>query len=205
MARFHLALALTALLLANFALSQPAPTPAPAAAASPPPGDGRRPKKDWKPDHDNDHGPRDADSDHRPPLPPLDDQGQPPRFKKWIDQMSPDERQRFQDNWKRWKEMGDDERKNWQQRAMDERERVKKIIDDTISKLGLNLDADQREVFVLRYRQERRKIEEQLRKEFDDRREAEVNGMLQRLKAEFSKPAAAATPAPEAPKPSATP
>jgi hypothetical protein len=200
---------LIALLSPGIAVAQPAP---PTAAATPsaskptPPPDGRRPKKD------HDHDPGDRDSGRRPPLPPLDhagpgDQGGQDgplaRFKKKMDQMSPEEREHFQENWKRWKQMGDGERKDWQQRAMDERERIKKVIDDTISKLGLKLDDDQREVFVLRYRQERRKIEEQLRSEMDAKRQAEVNEMLQRLKVEFSTPKPAPAPAPA--KPAATP
>lgn len=143
------------------------------------------------------------DGDRRPPPPLLDNDSPLVRFKKRLEEMSPDERQHFQDNWKRWKQMGEGEQKDWQGRAAEERERMKKVIDDTIQKLGLKLDADQREVFVLRYRQERRKIEEQLRKEMDDKRESEINEMLQRLKGEFStaKPA----PAPGTAKPAATP
>ncbi len=142
--------------------------------------------------------------DRRPP-PDENGDGQSGRFKKRLEQMSPDERQHFLDNWKRWKEMGDGERKDWQQRAMDERNRMKKVIDDAIQGLGLKLDDDQREVFVLRYRQERRKIEEQLCQEMTAKRESEINEMLQRLKNEFSAPRPTPTPAPAAEKPAAKP
>jgi hypothetical protein len=131
-------------------------------------------------------------------------QGEEPMFQKFrerLEQMSPEERQKFKDNWKRWKEMGDDERKDWQKRAMEERDRLKQNVDDALSKLGLKLDDDQREVFALRYRQERRKLEQSLCKEMDEKREAGVDEILQRLKTEFSnspkptpKPTPAATP-----------
>ena len=212
MARSFLVFALIALFPAVVG-GQPVPGPDATPAGTPatpksqvqgPGSNDWRPKKDRDPKHDQKreaYGPRDRDHDHdhdpdhRPP--PKDD-GPAGPFKKRLEQMSPEEREHFQENWKRWKQMGDGERKDWQQRAMDERERIRKIIDDTISNLGLNLDQDQRQVFVLRYRQERRKIEEALRKEFDDKRTREVDAMLQRLKTEFSTPKPAPTATPDA-------
>jgi len=186
MARSFLALALTSLLSTGLALAQPAPscTPSP----SPLPGEGKRPKKD-----------RDGrENDRRPPMPPVDREGPLGRFKKKLEQMTPEERQHFQDNWKRWREMNDGERRDWQKRAMDEREHLKHNIDDAIAALGLKLDADRREVFALRYRQERRKLEQQISEETEAKRKAGIDDILARLKAEFStpKPAPAATPAP---------
>jgi len=141
-------------------------------------------------------------------LPSRDDEEGPfKRFHDKLDKMGPKEREQFKQNWQRWKEMGDKERKDWQQRASEERERVKKCIDDAIAKAGLTLNNDQREIFVVRYRQERRKIEEQLRQEMDIQREQKIDEMLVRLKAEFSAaPKPATTPEkPAAASPSATP
>jgi hypothetical protein len=177
MARFLLR-ALTCLAPAAMAVAQPAPSASPSPSASPavPPAPNawhRPPPKDWRSFQD---------------------------FKKKLDQMTPEERARFKENWKRWKEMGDRERAEFQQRAAQEHAWMDKAIDDAVAKLGLTLDHDQKEVFALRYKQERRKIEEALCQEMRTKRDQQLNDMLQRLKTEFStpKPAATATPAPTA-------
>jgi hypothetical protein len=175
MARSLLVVSLIALVSSGFALAEPADSPAPSPR---PPGD-HPPKGD--------------------PSPRNDDEGPFKRFHDRLDKMGPKEREQFKQNWQRWKQMGDRERKDWQQRAAEERERVRQCIDDAIAKTGLTLDNDQREVFVVRYRQERRKIEEQLRQEMDAKREQKIDEMLVRLKAEFTtapKPSASPSPSP---------
>jgi hypothetical protein len=187
MARPFRALALISLVPAALAFAEPecTPSPSPSPAGSP---------NNWWGKFDRGRGPGGPD---RRPSGDGDADGPLARFKKRLEQMSPEERQRFQENWKRWKQMGNGEQRDWQGRAEEERDRMKKVIDDTIQKIGLKLDDDQREVFVLRYRQERRKIEEQLRQEMDAKRATEIDAMLQRLKAEFSAPKpAAASPKP---------
>lgn len=154
------------------------PSPAPTAAPSASPGDENRPRR---------------------PGPGRDDDDPAKWFRQKLEQMDPKDREHFRENWQRWKEMGDRERADWKKRAAAEQDRLKKSVDDAIAKTGLTLTADQREVFTLRYRQERRKIEEQLCKEMSAKRQDRIDAMLTQLKAEFS-PAAAA-PA----KPSPTP
>ncbi|MDD5198851.1 MAG: hypothetical protein PHC88_03530 [Terrimicrobiaceae bacterium] len=191
MARSVLALVLTSLLPVIAATAEPPPLAPPAPDAflgkgpNPPPPDATCP--------DRNSPPRDADPMHRPPAPPPGEESLFQGFQKRLEKMGPEERERFKENWKRWKEMGDRERKAWQQRAVEERDRVKKVIDDAIAKTGLSLNEDQKEVFILRYRQERRKIEEQLREEVDAKRRQKIDEMLERLKSEFSaaKPASA--------------
>lgn len=118
------------------------------------------------------------------------------RFKKKLEQMTPEERERFKENWKRWKEMGDRERAEFKQRAAQEHAWMDKAIDDAIAKLGLTLDHDQKEVFALRYKQERRKIEEAICREMKAKRDQQLDDMLQRLKTEFSTPKPEATSSP---------
>jgi len=110
--------------------------------------------------------------------------------------MTPEERERFKENWQRWKEMGDREKAEFKQRAAQEHAWMDKTIDDAVAKLGLTLDHDQKEVFALRYKQERRKIEEAICQEMRAKRDQQLNDMLQRLKVEFSTPKPAATPSP---------
>jgi hypothetical protein len=109
-------------------------------------------------------------------------------FKKRLAQMSPEERQHFEKNWERWKAMDDRERQEWKQRAMEARQRMKQTVDQAIAELGLQLTDDQRQVFTLRYFQERRKIEEELCKEMATKRDQMLSDMLQRLKTEFNAP-----------------
>lgn len=179
MARFLL-LSLGACSLTLAAVAQPSPPP----NAPPKPGDapGNRPgnppcKRGW----DGEDSPGE-------------------RFKRRLEKLSPEERERFQKNWDRWKAMGEKERDELRQRAEVERERVRRTIDDAIARAGLTLDKDQREVFAVRYRQERRKIEEDLRREFERVRSARIDQVLEKLKAEFTpaRPAAEASPSPSA-------
>lgn len=121
------------------------------------------------------------------------------KFKERLEKMSPEERKHFEENWKRWKEMGDRERKEWQRRTAEARERMEKAVDETLQKLELTLDADRREVFALRYRQERKKIEEELCREMGERRQEMIEQMQQRLKSEFTGGGQPAPIAPAAP------
>lgn len=113
----------------------------------------------------------------------------PGRFKDKLEKMSPEERQHFEENWERWKKMGEREREEWKRRADEARKRVEKAIDDTLAKLDLKLDQDRREAFALRYRQERKNIEKQICEKMDQERKVMIDAMLQRLKVEFASPA----------------
>ena len=113
--------------------------------------------------------------------------------------MPPEQRQRFRENFQRWKEMPPEERDVMRDREQVRHEKMAKEIDDAIKNSGLQLDSDHREVFAMRYAQERRKIEEQLRKEIDAKRQPMMHEMLDRLKKEFGQYlSAASSPSPAA-------
>ena len=57
----------------------------------------------------------------------------------------------------------------------------RKEIEEAIRSTGLQLDPDRRQVFVLRYAQERRKIEEQLRSEMEQKRQTMLREMIVNL------------------------
>jgi len=96
--------------------------------------------------------------------------------------------------------MSPEEQELFRDRELFRREKIAVEIQDAIGKSGLHLDNDQREVYVLRYTQERRKIEEALHKEMDAQRESMVSAMLARLKLEFaSTPSPSPTDKPAAP------
>lgn len=107
----------------------------------------------------------------------------------------------MRENFERWKKMPPEERDAMRGREQFRREKIAQEIDESIRKSGLHLDADHREVYALRYTQERRKIEEQLRREMEAKRRPMMRDMLERLKGEFSHTTAAAP----SPSPAASP
>ena len=80
--------------------------------------------------------------------------------------------------------------------GMDEERRkfAREEIDRAMSDSGLRLDEEKRQLFVRRYFEERRTIEEKLRRESDEKRRQLLGEMRARLKQEFE--TAAAKPAP---------
>ena len=77
----------------------------------------------------------------------------------------------------------------------DERRKLaREEIDRAMSDSGLHLDEEKRKHFVHRYFEERRTIEEKLRKESDEKRRQLLGEMRARLKQEFE--TSAAKPAP---------
>jgi dsDNA-binding SOS-regulon protein len=120
----------------------------------------------------------------KPPKPPKPDEWTEARH--LFEQLSPDQKNKFLDNLDQWKAMSPEEQELFRDRELFRREKIAEEIQDAINKSGLKLDDDQREVYALRYTQERRKIEEALHKEMDLKRQSMVGEMLSRLKLEFS-------------------
>jgi len=105
-----------------------------------------------------------------------------------FEQLSPDQKKKFLDNLDQWKSMSPEEQELMRDRELFRREKIALEIQQALGKSGLHLDDDQRAVYILRYTQERRKIEEALHKEMDAKRQVMVDAMLARLKVEFSSP-----------------
>src|SRR5581483_11390989 len=153
----------SAALSASTAFAQnnsPAPNPAPSAPPKPPP----------------------------PAMKPPGDQRKPDEFedaRRVFEKLPPEQREHFRENFQRWKEMPSPEKEALRDREQFRRERMAQEIDESIRKSGLQLDPDHREVYALRYAQERRKIEEKLRKEMEEKRKPLLDDMMKRLKAEF--------------------
>lgn len=148
------------------------PTPAPAKAPQPP----------SKPPQPN------------PTFPPAQPgKGDTADVQRWFNQLSPGDQKKFVDNLLQWRSMSPEEQELLRDRDLIRREKIAEEIQDAIAKSGLYLDEDQKEVYQLRYTQERRKIEDAIRKQTDAMRATMLNEMLARLKAEFAN---APTPAP---------
>ena len=106
--------------------------------------------------------------------------------RKAIEALTPEQRKRFQENFQRWSNLPPDEKKALADREIFRRKKIAEDSDAALKEAGLELDADRRELFARRYGEERRKIEEQLHKELDDKRRPLLKEVIARLKAEFS-------------------
>lgn len=115
--------------------------------------------------------------------------GQSPEFndvRRAIDQLTPEQRQRFLENFKRWASLPPEERKALADREIMRRKKMEESIQAAMKEAGLQLEGERRAHFVRRYSEERRKLEEQLRKEIEEKRAAMLKDILARLQAEFS-------------------
>ena len=79
--------------------------------------------------------------------------------------MSPEDRQRFQSNVERWRQMPPEERRELREREGLRQERLKREAEAAIRASGLQLEAERRQQYELRYMQERKRIEQELRRE----------------------------------------
>ena len=111
-------------------------------------------------------------------------------MRKALDALTPEQRKRFQENFLRWTNLSPEEKKALQDREEIRKKFVAQEIETAIKESGLELDPERREQFVKRYGEERRKIEEQVRKEMIEKRKPLVREMVAKLKQEFSSAAA---------------
>lgn len=111
--------------------------------------------------------------------------------------MTSEQRARFRENLQRWEQMTSEERKALRDQEEFRRQRMLREIDKSIQRSGLQLDQPTRERYVQRYMDERRKIEELLQMEMQEKRRPLIEEMLNRLKEEFSPRSSPSTPPPE--------
>jgi hypothetical protein len=152
-------------------LAQTTPDPAtPASPATPPAAPEEHPQKD----------------------PKLAKAVESPAFdnvRKALDALTPEQRKRFQENFIRWSNLSPEEKKALRDREELRKKLVAQEVETVLKDSGLELDPDRREQFLKRYSEERRKIEEQLRKEAAEKRKPLLREMVARLKQEFATPA----------------
>jgi len=107
--------------------------------------------------------------------------------RKALDALTPEQRKRFQENFWRWANLSPEEKKALRDREDQRKKIIEQDIQAALQEAGLQqLDGDRRVQFAQRYGEERRKIEEQLRKETMEKRKPMVKEMIARLKSEFS-------------------
>lgn len=124
---------------------------------------------------------------HGPPGPPGHFfHGPKPQFKNVRPrfQLSPEDRQTFRKNAERWLQMSPEERKLMREREQLRRARIRTEAEAVLRDSGLQLDRTKRDLFHERFLQERRRIDRELRQEYELRRQQQ----LERLKKEFQPP-----------------
>ena len=110
----------------------------------------------------------------------------PEFWKKHLDQLSPEQKERFKEKIEKWKALPPEEREMLLNRDQMRRERIRLEVEEVLKNSGLKLDKDRQEMFMLRYTQERHKIEEQLRRELEEKRRPLLKELTDRLTTEFS-------------------
>jgi len=122
----------------------------------------------------------------------------PPPIEQKLENLTPQQRQRFQENLERWKKLPKVQQDELRREAKFHRERILQEINEAIEKTGLKLDEQQRQVFTYRYAQERRTLEEKLRENVEEKRREAIAELIWQLSAEFQPipPDPAGTPQP---------
>ena len=119
--------------------------------------------------------------------------------------MSPEDRQRFQSNVERWRQMPPEERRELREREGWRQQRLKREADAAIRESGLQLEAERRQEYERRYMQERKRIEQELRRELREKRERELAPVVERLKKEFTQQGGSSSPGATTPAASGSP
>ena len=117
-------------------------------------------------------------------------------------QLSPEDREGYERNLSLWRSLPPEDKKAIRGLAT---ERIQEETEQAYASSGLNLNDDQREVFALRYRQERRRLEREIQEKALAERNRRLPEIIERIKHEFPATAAAATPPKPTPKPTPTP
>ena len=108
---------------------------------------------------------------------------------KALNALTPEQHKRFSENLVRWMDMPPEEKQALRSYEEFRRKRIVAEVETVLKNLDLNLKEPQRTQFLKRYTEERRTVEQLLRKETEGRRRALLDDLNQRLKAEFSEPA----------------
>jgi hypothetical protein len=107
---------------------------------------------------------------------------------------SPEQQQKFLENLHRWQALSPEEHEILRQRQRLNEKKREESITEAYQKSGLHLNEEQRQQFRKRYLQERSKLEEQLLKETQEKRQAGNAAIIEDLKKEFASSPSGANP-----------
>jgi len=115
-------------------------------------------------------------------------------LRRSIEQLTPEQQQKVLQNLHRWLALSPDERDVLRQRQRVRQQKEEESVTEAYQKSGLRLNEEGREIFRKLYLQERRKLEEQLAKENQEKRQKGDATIVEKLKKEFANsPNASAT------------
>jgi hypothetical protein len=109
-------------------------------------------------------------------------------LRKAFEQLSTEQQERILQNFHRWQDLSQDEKEVLRQRERVQRQKQEASINEAYQKSGLQLNDEQRAQFRKRYLQERRRLEEQLVHDIQEKRQAGNAAIIEILKKEFSNP-----------------
>jgi hypothetical protein len=107
-------------------------------------------------------------------------------LRKAFDQLSAEQQERILQNFHRWQDLSQDEKEVLRQRERVQRQKLEASINEAYQKSGLQLNDEQRAQFRKRYLLERRRLEEQLVHDEQEKRQAGNTAIIEMLKKEFS-------------------
>ncbi len=110
------------------------------------------------------------------------------KSRQMFQQMSPEQRERFIAGFKQFAELPPEKKMEIFQRSEYLRKKIAEDIETAVKESGLNLSEEQKKKFTERYMEERKKIEEELRREMEERRKPKVAALIEKLKHEFATP-----------------
>ncbi len=118
-----------------------------------------------------------------------EDQEKFQNVRRALEALTPEQRKRFQENFQRWSNFSPEDKKALSDRESFRHRKMAEDIEQAIKSTNLELAPEQRALFVKRYTEERHQIEEQIRKDSDEKRQPLLAEMLAKLKSEFTQAA----------------
>ena len=102
-------------------------------------------------------------------------------LKKAVRALSPEQKQKLTENLKTWKQLNPEQKETLKQREA----LLRKQASEEVATVTAELPENQREAFLQRYQEERRKLQASLRQEMEARKKAGLSDLLQSLKQEM--------------------
>lgn len=100
--------------------------------------------------------------------------------------MSPEQRQRWMETVKQLSELPPERKMEILQRSEFFRKKMREEVEAALKQTGLTLTDEQKKKFGERYFEERRKIEEDLRKQMEELRKPKLEALVGKLQREFA-------------------
>jgi hypothetical protein len=100
--------------------------------------------------------------------------------------MSPEERERWMRRFRDWADMPPERKKSLADREEFFKRKMREDVEAAQKELGFELNEDQKKLFSERYVEERRKVEEELRREMEASRGPKVKALIEKLRQEFA-------------------